>query len=382
MENEKDIKVSVICIVYNQEEYVRDCLEGAVNQITDFDYEVIVHDDCSTDKTLEIVKEYQSNYPDLIKVIEEKENQFSQCDQRLPNELTEKYIQGEYIACCEGDDYWIDVHKLQKQYDYMREHSECVMCTHNTKKYSLEKLEEVGLFFDWDTTHTLSSEETIVDWLVHCSSFFMKRSVYAWDRILPSIWCGDYALLVYAFSLGEVVALSDIMSVYRCDNPKGALKNTLSKPGDINRGLTSERTRIQFLLEYDELTEKRYERVVNQKIGELNETVGELILQYMYKHGYESFAIYGCGNVGRQIADSLAPGNIKAFIERDNEGEYANIPVKKLSFITKKEFENWDAMIITPTNVIKSIEKNLRDCGYAGKMINVEKMLIEIHDEL
>ncbi len=113
--------VAILCITYNHEPYIRDALEGFVMQKTDFPFVAIVHDDASTDGTAAIIRAYAEKYPDIIKPIYEAENQYSKSDN-----LLEKIMQdaieatgAKYIAMCEGDDYWIDPFKLQKQVDFL-----------------------------------------------------------------------------------------------------------------------------------------------------------------------------------------------------------------------------------------------------------------------
>ena len=107
-------KVSIICITYNQEKYVRQALDGFVMQKTNFPFEVIIHDDASTDKTADIIREYQAKYPDIIKPIFQTVNQFSQGKDPIIYFILDK-IQGQYVTINEGDDYWTDENKLQKQ---------------------------------------------------------------------------------------------------------------------------------------------------------------------------------------------------------------------------------------------------------------------------
>ena len=128
MEEKKDIKimVSIRCLAYNHEPYIRQCLEGFVIQKTNFRYEAIVHDDASTDNTAKIIKEYAERYPEIIKPIFEKENLFSKNDRELQDKMLAACT-GKYIAICEGDDYWTDPYKLQKQVNYLESHSDCVL---------------------------------------------------------------------------------------------------------------------------------------------------------------------------------------------------------------------------------------------------------------
>ena len=107
--------VSVLCHTYNQEEFVKDALNSFLIQETDFPIEIIVHDDASTDGTAKIIEQYVAEYPNIIKPIIQVENQFSQGI--VPSKITYVEAKGKYIALCEGDDYWFDEQKLQRQVD-------------------------------------------------------------------------------------------------------------------------------------------------------------------------------------------------------------------------------------------------------------------------
>ena len=126
--------VTIQCITYNHEPYIRQCLEGFVMQKTNFKFEAIVHDDASTDKTADIVREYAEKYPDIIKPIYETENQYSKSDGSL-GRIMNAHTKGKYIALCEGDDYWTDPLKLQKQVDFLEANPEYVLTCHRYKIY-------------------------------------------------------------------------------------------------------------------------------------------------------------------------------------------------------------------------------------------------------
>lgn len=125
----EEIKVSICCITYNHEKYIRDALESFLMQKTNFKYEIIVHDDASTDQTPQIIKEYAEKYPNIIVPILQTKNQYSQ-----GIKIAATYIwpraRGKYITICEGDDFWIDEHKLQKQFEKMEIDKELAFCCH------------------------------------------------------------------------------------------------------------------------------------------------------------------------------------------------------------------------------------------------------------
>lgn len=127
------MKVLVKCHTYNHEKYIGQALSGFVMQKTAFPFLVLVIDDCSTDGTADIIREYESRYPDIIKGIYLSENHYSQGkSMSIHTEPYEK--EADYIALCEGDDFWTDPLKLQKQYDQLESHPECTICFGRVRK--------------------------------------------------------------------------------------------------------------------------------------------------------------------------------------------------------------------------------------------------------
>lgn len=120
--------VSVLMVTYNHERYIRQAIDGVVMQETDFEYELIIGEDCSQDRTREICFEYQRLHPDKIRVLWSETNLFAINGN---SRRVRARPRGKYIACCEGDDYWTDSKKLQKQVEYMEAHPECVMTFHH-----------------------------------------------------------------------------------------------------------------------------------------------------------------------------------------------------------------------------------------------------------
>lgn len=121
--------MSVVCATYNHVEFIEDAIKGFIAQKTDFPFEVIIHDDASTDGTQEVIKRYAEQYSELIRPIYQKVNQYSQNKRPLDHCLP--VAKGKYVAICEGDDYWTDANKLKIQYDYMEKNPECVVTHHN-----------------------------------------------------------------------------------------------------------------------------------------------------------------------------------------------------------------------------------------------------------
>ncbi len=129
--------VSVKCMTYNHGPYIAECLDGFMAQKTNFPFEVLVHDDASTDDTAAVIRRYEKKYPQIIKPIYEKENLYSKEDVSVHTGI-DALISGKYLAICEGDDYWCDPYKLQKQVDFLESHPDYSL-VHSAKKVYVQK---------------------------------------------------------------------------------------------------------------------------------------------------------------------------------------------------------------------------------------------------
>lgn len=128
--------VSICCLTYNHEPFIRKCLDGFLMQETNFPIEILIHDDASTDGTDEIIKEYAEKYTCLILPLFESENQYSKGKQNEIDFFNYRRARGKYIAYCEGDDYWTDPLKLQKQVDFMESHPDYSVCFHRCQYFN------------------------------------------------------------------------------------------------------------------------------------------------------------------------------------------------------------------------------------------------------
>ena len=212
------MKVSVYCMAYNHEKYIRSALEGFVNQKTTFDYEVFVHDDASTDNTASIIREYAERYPQIIKPIYQVENQHSKGINKFRAFIL-PHATGEYIASCEGDDYWIDETKLQRQVDFLDNHPEYSACVHNSYKLDMRTQEKNVMFaaldYDIQVYNALEGIATCYQ-----TASLMYRRKYADNR--PQFYYnaskngfGDYPQAIFLALNGPIRYLGQTMSVYR-----------------------------------------------------------------------------------------------------------------------------------------------------------------------
>ena len=123
-----EIIVSIICNTYNHEKYIEQAIQGFIKQQTEFNYEILIHDDASTDNTVKIIKKYEDRYPEIIKPIYQQKNQYS-IDFNNILQIQFQRAKGKYIAFCEGDDFWIDIRKLSKQVHVLNHHPELDLCS-------------------------------------------------------------------------------------------------------------------------------------------------------------------------------------------------------------------------------------------------------------
>ena len=209
-----DIILTVRTTAYNHERYIRDCLEGIVMQKTNFRFEAVVHDDCSTDNTASIIREYAAKYPDIIKPIYEEENQYSKGVNSQMNTKMNALTHGKYIAICEGDDYWTDPTKLQRQVDFLESHPEYSMCFHD-----VEVKAEVGRewydCFGKIEDREYKALELIRDWKVPTCSMVIRREVYEKRPVNSKFRMGDNVLVMTCLSNGKVWGMNRKMGVYR-----------------------------------------------------------------------------------------------------------------------------------------------------------------------
>ena len=212
-------QITVYCLAFNHEPYIRQTLEGFVSQKTDFPFKVIVHDDASTDGTRAIIEEYAQKYPSIIFPILQEENQYSK-GVKIFHQIIAPLIDTKYVAACEGDDYWCDENKLQMQYDYMESHPACRLCVHDTK-YITADGQDMGLFTNgMREDGTLETDAIIAaggGGLFHTSATlyrFADRMSLPSELLIPRI--GDYPLAIYLSSLGEVHYIGRVMSARRC----------------------------------------------------------------------------------------------------------------------------------------------------------------------
>lgn len=219
MTTQKKYIVAIKCLVYNHEKYLRQTLEGFVMQKTNFPFYAVVHDDASTDSSPEIIREYAEKYPYIIHPIYEKENQYSKHDGSLTRIVHAACSNAKYVAFCEGDDYWTDPLKLQKQVDFLESHPDYNMCFHTAIQHWEDGCKPDEVFRQIEDRE-YTGEELFKTWTAATASVMLRRSVIESDiykraRQNKKFIYGDIVTWLSAAHEGKVWGMSDVMSVYR-----------------------------------------------------------------------------------------------------------------------------------------------------------------------
>ena len=268
-----DVMVSILCLAYNHEKYIRRALEGFLSQETDFQYEILIHDDASTDKNADIIREYARRFPEIIKPWYQITNQHSK---KVPISIKFQYprVKGKYVALCEGDDFWTDSSKLQKQVEYMETHENCSLCFHNANIVDVDEtiirdffpsMWPVSNYFYKPSGNYTAGEIALLGFIPTASMLF-PISMLDYNN-LPEFFnngvCGDLPLMLTMAARGYAHYIDEIMSAYRTNNP-----NSMAGQAWHNKKLynTTLNTHICILKQFDIYTNFRFHQDILKDI--------------------------------------------------------------------------------------------------------------------
>ncbi len=202
--------VSIFCVSYNHEKFIAQALDGFVMQQTDFNFEIVISDDCSTDNTKKIINEYKTKYPKLFRDVSPRENIGMQ-----KNWIhTLAACNGKFIALCEADDYWTDPYKLQKQVDFMEQHKDCALTYHPVEVINNEELNR-SYPYDNPKDVAYTSDVIMSHFIPTCSVMLTAKSVSKLPLWIIKARSFDIALEMVVSLSGEILYISDSMAVYR-----------------------------------------------------------------------------------------------------------------------------------------------------------------------
>jgi glycosyltransferase involved in cell wall biosynthesis len=249
------MKVSVSLITYDHERFIAQAIESVLSQKADFEWEVVVGDDCSTDRTGEIVREFADRYPGRVRALPSERNlglvgNFAR---------TFRACRGEYVALLDGDDYWTNPLKLQRQVEFLDSHPECSICFHDVAvllpddilcatNYTAANQKEISGVLDLFETNFIAT----------CSAMLRRDALAELPSWYPSCRWEDWPLYILYAERGKIGYLSEVMAVYR--NHGRGLWSGLD-------GISQLEAVIRFLLDMDDHLDHRYRVAIEASVS-------------------------------------------------------------------------------------------------------------------
>lgn len=204
--------LTIWCPTYNHEKFIAQTIEGFLLQKVNFPIEIIIHDDASTDASASIIRDYELRYPYKIRGLYSSINQFSKDSSYLTKKLI-KEAKGKYVALCEGDDYWTDPLKLQKQIDFLEANNDFSACFHNVKVLKNGNIENDDMMEGHDIITIYDLAKT--NYIRTCSFVFRNKLVTQLPANFDGVVGMDYLFFMLIAQYGKIKKLPDIMAIYR-----------------------------------------------------------------------------------------------------------------------------------------------------------------------
>ena len=206
------MKVSVAMITYNHEEFIAKAIDSVLMQRTNFDYEIVIGEDCSTDRTRDIVTDYQKRYPDKFRLLLNEKN----LGANRNAEQTFASCTGEYVAVLDGDDYWTSPDKLQKQVDFLDHHPECVICFHNVLMSYKDGSRESHVYCPPDQKEFSAVEDLLEkgNIIPTCSKMYRRGLLDHVPDWICSLKMGDWPVDILHALHGKIGYINETMGVY------------------------------------------------------------------------------------------------------------------------------------------------------------------------
>ena len=319
VDNADNPLVSVRCITYNHEPYIAQALDGFLMQKTNFPFEVIVHDDASTDKTADVIREYEKKYPKIIKPIYQTENQYSKRDGSI-GRVMNAACKGKYIAICEGDDYWIDENKLQLQVEFLEKNPEYGMC------FSNSKIQRNGVIEKFIEPNIQSNREVLPHEIILNGGMFvptpsivyLKSMLSEYPICCKQCWVGDYPLQIYCALQRKVFCFNTAFVVYQKFSPGSWTLRMANQTYEQKRlGIISE---LKMLNGLNELSQYKYNQYfLKRKFIFLGENVLKEIKLVVKGPWYNIFLIlfFYCSHAIKKILNINKKQLLVGFLKKN-----------------------------------------------------------------
>ena len=210
------VLVSISCATYNHAPFIRQCFEGFLMQKTNFSFEILIHDDASTDGTADIIREYEKNYPEIFFPIYQKENQYSKKNIKgINTTFNFPRAKGKYIALCEGDDYWTDPCKLQKQVDFLEANPNFNLCCHDWEVNTNGVITSSPVYYKYKEIKFFNFETLPWIWITKTNTLLYRNKVFDFSILQRYQYSRDVHIVYHLLKNGKGVFFPQIMSGYR-----------------------------------------------------------------------------------------------------------------------------------------------------------------------
>lgn len=269
--------VSILCIAYNQEKYIKQAITSFLMQRVNFSYEIIIHDDASNDGTREIIQEFVNDNPKIFRPILETENRYSKSGVLFLKEMYQM-ARGKYIAVCEGDDFWTDITKLQRQVDFMEKNQDHSIVFHPVRIMYEGGEEQDSIFPEISKKSYFSLENLLKTNFIHTNSFLYRRQKY--ENINQNVMPIDWYMHLFHAQFGKIGFINREMAVYR-RHDAGIWWGTSSQ-GDIDG--VWKKYGVNHLVLYAELLKiygnvSKYRDIIDRYIGITIQTLNRIDLK-------------------------------------------------------------------------------------------------------
>lgn len=292
------IKVSVCMITYNHQAFIAQAIETIMAQKTSFPFELVIGDDNSKDDTAAICADYAARYPGRIRYVRREPN-----IGMMPNFITTlQACTGEYIAVCEGDDYWTDENKLQLQTDFLDAHPDYSLCCHNHEVLTKGELVKAGRDFS-EPVRAVPAEEYLLHPFFHTSSYFFRKTAMPlpFPDWYQQVLAGDHFLVLFLAMKGQIGCLNKRMSVFR---------NHGSSVSFTRSALDIKENFVKHLVLFNQYSREKYDHVIRKVIRKWD------VLYKVYEPvGYFKKLGFLFSNLGFCLRNFRYLGGLKLYIK-------------------------------------------------------------------
>jgi len=291
----KNIMVSIYCLTYNHVGIIEKCIQGFLNQKTDFDYEIVIHDDASDDGTKEILQKYEIAYPDKFRIIYEEKNQYSQGNDI--SKIVRPYLKGKYIAICEGDDYWTDSNKLKLQVNILEKNPDISLCVCAGEEINLKNSERISIPRESEEDNHFVTMERCIEVggaYFPTSSFVIRNDFNPFERKWGNGISVDYSILLLSAMHGRVYYLNSCMLMKTLYYP-GSWSDQHFADENVMQKFRIEALKSHIILKQD--LSRRYHKIIEDRIE---------MLQREIVSGWKPYLKVEMGNYYTEFWESLS----------------------------------------------------------------------------